>query len=56
MNADRVEHRGIVAYQEMYGGVVLLYRGEKRVAKIRIDKRKTADELKGIIDEYLKEA
>ncbi len=55
MNADRVEHRGMVAYQDIHGVVVLLYKDGRQVAKICIDGRQTVDEIKGIIDQYLKE-
>lgn len=55
MNADRVEHRGVVAFQGTCGGMVLLYKDKRRVAKIRVDRRQTVDEMKGIIDQYLEE-
>ncbi len=55
MNADKVEHCGIVAFQGTCGGMVLLYKDKRRVAKIPVDRRQTVDEMKGIIDNYLKE-
>ena len=54
MNADRVEHRGMVAFQGTCGGMVHLCKGGRRVAKIPVDRRQTVEEMKGIIDEYLK--
>ena len=54
MNADKVEHRGIVAFQGTCGGLVHLCRGGRRVAKIHVDRRQTVEEIKRHIDEYLK--
>ena len=53
MNADRVEHRGIVAYQSVYGNSVQLFKGGEKVAAIRTDKRQTTDDMRRLINEYL---
>lgn len=53
MNADKVEHRGMVAHQSWLNNAVLLYKDGKQDAKIRTTKRQTAEDMKRLIDEFL---
>ncbi len=53
MNSDKVEHRGIAAFQSVYGNSVQLFKGGKKVATIRTDRRQTVEDMRRLINEYL---
>ena len=53
MSADKVEHRGIEAYQSVCGSKVPLVRNGTVIGRIRSDKRNTADEVRQLIDDFL---
>lgn len=53
MNADKVEHRGVIAFQSVYNNYVLLVRDGTLIARYRTVDTKTADELRSMIDEHL---
>lgn len=53
MNADKVEHRGMVAHQSYLNNAVLLYKDGERVTKVRTTERQTAEDMKRLIDEFL---
>lgn len=55
MNADKVEHRGLVAIQSVYNNHVSIVENGIGVKFISTTKRKTENDLKRLIDEFIEE-
>ncbi len=53
MNADKVEHRGLEAFQSMYNDRVLIVKNGKVVHVYSTTERQTADDLRRLIDKHL---
>lgn len=54
MNADKIEHRGVEAFQSVYNNAVLLVKDGKCVHVEHTTKRQTVEGVRRIIDGYLK--
>lgn len=52
---DKVDHRGLTAYQSVYNNGVCITKDGRVVKHIAADKRQTVDDLKRLIDEFIAE-
>lgn len=50
---DVVEHRGVKAFQSIFGDSVTIIKPGERPAHVQTDGFKDVDEIKGIIEHYL---